>query len=155
MGVARSPLPTSSTTRIDVTMNVANISYLPADDAMGILDLTAGELLRQASFDEPTRTALIEVMPPGGVGMVDGTSGDVDRLVPGESLIVYTDGLPDAMDPSDVLFGEERLTTVLQSHHGMQPDQILDLVDMAIFDHTAPGRPADDVNIIVIQYPAN
>ena len=53
-------------------MNVANISYLPADEAIGILDLTAGELLRQTSFDEPTRTALIEVTPPGGVGMVDG-----------------------------------------------------------------------------------
>src|SRR3974377_1612423 len=46
-----------------------------------------------------------------GIGMVDGTVGDHDRLEPGESLIIYTDGLTDAMDPSDVLFGEDRLRT--------------------------------------------
>ncbi len=56
-----------------------------------------------------------------GVGMVDGTAGAVDRIGPGESLVIYTDGLPDAMDPSDVLFGEERLKTVLQSHYGADP----------------------------------
>ena len=56
-----------------------------------------------------------------GIGMVDGTAGDADRLMPGESLIMYTDGLTDAMDPSDVLFGEKRLTTILQAHHGADP----------------------------------
>jgi serine phosphatase RsbU (regulator of sigma subunit) len=89
-----------------------------------------------------------------GIGMVDGTAGGSDRLSPGESLVMYTDGLPDAMDPSDVLFGEERLTTVLQSHHGADPEEILSAVDKAVTQHTAPGRPADDVNIIVLQYPA-
>ena len=67
---------------------------------------------------------------------------------------MYTDGLPDAMDSADVLFGEERLTTILQSHHGANPEEILNLVDSAITSHTAPGRPADDINIIVLQYPS-
>ncbi len=88
-----------------------------------------------------------------GVGMVDGTSGDVDRLVPGESLIVYTDGLPDAMDPADVLFGEERLKVLLQSLHGDDPSTILDQVELAVNKHTFPGSAADDINMIVIQYP--
>ena len=44
-----------------------------------------------------------------GIGMVDGTAGASDRIGPGESMVIYTDGLTDAMDPSDVLFGEERL----------------------------------------------
>jgi sigma-B regulation protein RsbU (phosphoserine phosphatase) len=88
-----------------------------------------------------------------GIGMVDGTAGEADRLTPGESLVIYTDGLPDAMDPSDVLFGEERLTTILQSHHGANPDDILNQVDKALNSHTFPGRPADDINIIVLQYP--
>jgi sigma-B regulation protein RsbU (phosphoserine phosphatase) len=95
------------------------------------------------------------VSNPGmlGIGMVDGTAGGSDRLSPGESLIIYTDGLPDAMDPSDVLFGEDRLKTVLQSHHGADPEEILNAVYNALRDHTSPGLPADDINIIVLQYP--
>jgi sigma-B regulation protein RsbU (phosphoserine phosphatase) len=89
-----------------------------------------------------------------GIGMVDGTAGASDRLEPGESLIIYTDGLTDAMDPSDVIFGEDRLMTLLQSHHGNDPTDILNTVDGAVAEYTAPGRPADDINIIVIQRPA-
>ncbi|GAC1466815.1 MAG: SpoIIE family protein phosphatase [Isosphaeraceae bacterium] len=103
----------------------------------------------------PNGTRLLQSNPGMlGIGMVDGTAGDSDRLAPGESLVIYTDGLPDAMDPSDVLFGEERLKTVLQSHHGANPEDILNAVESALNTHTAPGRPSDDINIIVLQYPS-
>jgi sigma-B regulation protein RsbU (phosphoserine phosphatase) len=87
-----------------------------------------------------------------GIGMVDGTSASSDRIGPGESMVIYTDGLTDAMDPSDVLFGEERLRTVLQSHHGADPGEILEQVERALDKHTSPGRAADDINIIVLQH---
>ena len=84
--------------------------------------------------------------------MVDGTAAASDRIGPGESLVIYTDGLTDAMDPSDALFGEERLKTLLQSHHGADPAGILNQVAEALDKHTSPGRPADDINIIVLQH---
>lgn len=87
-----------------------------------------------------------------GIGMVDGTAAASDRIEPGESMVIYTDGLTDAMDPSDVLFGEERLRTVLQSHYGGDPSEILAQVDQALQKHTSPGSPADDINIIVLQH---
>jgi sigma-B regulation protein RsbU (phosphoserine phosphatase) len=128
--------------------------YLIADEETG--------LVRYAGVGHPPAIVVGPNGPrtlrsnPGmlGIGMVDGTAGDSDRLAPRESLIIYTDGLPDAMDTSDHLFGEDRLKTVLQSHHGGDPEEILDAVDKALADHTAPGRPADDINIIVLQYPA-
>ncbi|MGE3821008.1 MAG: PP2C family protein-serine/threonine phosphatase [Isosphaeraceae bacterium] len=127
--------------------------YLIADEETG--------LLRYAGVGHPPAIVVGPNGPrtlqsnPGmlGIGMVDGTAAESDRLGPGESLIIYTDGLPDAMDPSDVLFGEDRLTTVLQSHHGSDPEEILNEVDRALNEHTSPGRPADDINIIVLQYP--
>jgi sigma-B regulation protein RsbU (phosphoserine phosphatase) len=127
--------------------------YLIADEETG--------LLRYAGVGHPPAIVVGPNGPrslssnPGmlGIGMVDGTAGNADRLMPGESLIMYTDGLTDAMDPADVLFGEERLTTLLQSHHGADPTEILNRVDQAVADHTAPGRAADDINIIVLQYP--
>jgi phosphoserine phosphatase RsbU/P len=129
--------------------------YLIADEETG--------LIRYAGVGHPPAIVVGPNGPrmlasnPGmlGIGMVDGTAGDSDRLLSGESLIIYTDGLTDAMNPSDVLFGEERLKTLLQSHHGDDPNKILTQVEDAITQHTAPGRPADDINIIVLQRIAN
>jgi sigma-B regulation protein RsbU (phosphoserine phosphatase) len=128
--------------------------YLIADEETG--------LIRYAGVGHPPAIVVgpngARTLPsnPGmlGIGMVDGTAGDTDRLDCGESLVIYTDGLTDAMDPADALFGEDRLKTVLQSHHGADPAAILDHVDRALSDHTSPGRPADDINIIVLQHPA-
>ena len=76
-----------------------------------------------------------------GIGMVDGTAGATDRIGPGESLVIYTDGLTDAMDPSDALFGEERLRTLLQSHYGADPAEILNQVDDALEQAHVTGPP--------------
>lgn len=128
--------------------------YLIADEDTGLLRY-AGVGHPPAIVVGPNGPRLLQSNPGMlGIGMVDGTAGETDRLAPGESLIIYTDGLPDAMDPSDVLFGEDRLTTVLQSHYGADPAEILNQVDLAVTNHTAPGRAADDINIIVVQYPA-
>ncbi|MDR3632481.1 MAG: SpoIIE family protein phosphatase [Isosphaeraceae bacterium] len=127
--------------------------YLIADEETGLLRY-AGVGHPPGIIVGPSGTRTLQSNPGLlGVGMVDGTAGGSDRLAPGESLILYTDGLPDAMDPSDVLFGEERLTTMLQAHHGANPNEILDLVEQAVTKHTAPGRPSDDINIVVLQYP--
>ena len=127
--------------------------YLIADEETGLVRY-AGVGHPPAIVVGPERIPRRCQSNPGmlGIGMVDGTAGDADRLGPGESLVIYTDGLTDAMDPSDALFGEERLRTVLQSHYGADPTEILNQVDSALYRHTAPGRPADDINIIVLQH---
>jgi sigma-B regulation protein RsbU (phosphoserine phosphatase) len=126
--------------------------YLIADEETG--------LVRYAGVGHPPAIVVGPNGPrtlpsnPGmlGIGMVDGTAGSTDRIEPGESLVIYTDGLTDAMDPADAIFGEARLTTLLQSHYGADPAEILNQVDTALSNHTAPGRPADDINIIVLQH---
>jgi sigma-B regulation protein RsbU (phosphoserine phosphatase) len=126
--------------------------YLIADEDTGLLRY-AGVGHPPAIIIGPSGPRLLQSNPGMlGIGMVDGTAGDSDRLEPGETLILYTDGLPDAMDPSDVIFGEDRLMTLLQSHHGNDPTEILDKVDSEVLAHTAPARPADDINIIVVQH---
>ncbi len=126
--------------------------YLIADEETG--------LVRYAGVGHPPAIVVGPNGPrtlpsnPGmlGIGMVDGTAGSSDRIELGESLVIYTDGLTDAMDPSDALFGEDRLKTLLQAHYGADPAEILNQVDSALDRHTSPGRPSDDINIIVLQH---
>ncbi len=128
--------------------------YLIADEETGLVRY-AGVGHPPAIVVGPNGSRTLQSNPGMlGIGMVDGTAGDADRIGEGESLILYTDGLTEAMDPSDALFGEDRLRTLLQSHHGADPTDILKHVDDALFRHTSPGRPADDINIIVLQHPA-
>src|ERR1700678_4459497 len=126
--------------------------YVIADEETGLVRY-AGVGHPPAIIVGPSGSRMLQSNPGMlGIGMVDGTAGATDRIEPGESLVIYTDGLTDAMDPSDALFGEERLRTLLQSHHGADPAEILNQVESAVDRHTAPGSPADDINIIVLQH---
>jgi phosphoserine phosphatase RsbU/P len=126
--------------------------YVIADEETGLVRY-AGVGHPPAIIVGPNGSRMLHSNPGMlGIGMVDGTAAATDRIGPGESMVIYTDGLTDAMDPSDTLFGEERLRTVLQSHFGADPTEILEQVERALDKHTSPGRPADDINIIVLQH---
>ncbi len=88
-----------------------------------------------------------------GVGMVEGLEGGTDQVAPGESLLIYTDGLPDAMNPADVMFSTERILEALGTDPLAEPALILDRIEQAVAEHVAPGQPHDDINMVLIQHP--
>ena len=88
-----------------------------------------------------------------GVGMGELISTSSGQLAPGESLLIYTDGLPDAMTPADVPFGNDRIIALLDAHKGETPSAILDAIEKAVAEHVAPGLPHDDINLVLVQYP--
>jgi phosphoserine phosphatase RsbU/P len=90
-----------------------------------------------------------------GVGMVDSLVGGSGRLAPGESLLIYTDGLPDAMNSADVPFGIERIQAVLEAHRADSPSDILDQLERAVARHVDPLQPHDDINMVLIQNPVS
>jgi PAS domain S-box-containing protein len=72
------------------------------------------------------------------------------RLAPGDSLVMYTDGVIDARRPGGALFGEPRLLEVLRGVDGHTADQIAGAIDDAVTEH-APDAPADDRAVVVLQ----
>lgn len=90
-----------------------------------------------------------------GFGMVTEVVGRDDRLEPGESLLLYTDGLPDATNPSEEPFGLQRVRDVLEAERGGAPSAILEALAKSVDQHVAPGRPFDDINLVLIQRDAD
>lgn len=68
------------------------------------------------------------------------------RLAPGETLLLFTDGLSEAHSPEDALYGDDRIIAVLAS----APDPVPALLaDVASF--TGNGPLADDLTLMVLR----
>jgi serine phosphatase RsbU (regulator of sigma subunit) len=69
----------------------------------------------------------------------------------GDILLMYTDGLSEAMSPSRELFGTSRIKQIIRQNPGIQPSILLEELYSAILKH-ADGKPQhDDTTVIVIK----
>jgi sigma-B regulation protein RsbU (phosphoserine phosphatase) len=73
------------------------------------------------------------------------------ELSPGESLVLYTDGVSEANDPSGALFGEERLQACLAQGAGWSAGETVDRVLGAVRSFAAGAPQSDDITILVLR----
>jgi sigma-B regulation protein RsbU (phosphoserine phosphatase) len=71
-------------------------------------------------------------------------------LDPGDSLVLYTDGLTEARDASDCEYGQQRLAGVLARCHGLPAQAVAEraLADLRRF--LSGSRPTDDLTVMVV-----
>jgi serine phosphatase RsbU (regulator of sigma subunit) len=70
------------------------------------------------------------------------------RLLPGDTLALYTDGVTESFNDSGEEFGEERLVEALRRHHESSPQGLL----AAVVDEVrrfSPHEQSDDITLIV------
>ncbi|MGW4568841.1 PP2C family protein-serine/threonine phosphatase [Streptomyces sp. NPDC004561] len=72
------------------------------------------------------------------------------RLLAGESLVLFTDGVEDARDAKGRFFSLPRVLADVVRNHPVAPQTVLRTVFTALRDHTG-GRPADDVALLVLR----
>jgi serine phosphatase RsbU (regulator of sigma subunit) len=72
------------------------------------------------------------------------------QLAPGDRVVFYTDGIVEAMNEQDEMFGFDRLTEVVQGAHSMSAESLLkEIIDRVnAFVGKAPQH--DDLTIIVV-----
>jgi phosphoserine phosphatase RsbU/P len=77
------------------------------------------------------------------------------KLEPGDTLVLFSDGVTEAMDPDDELFGMKRLREVLT---GTTPDCTLEAVKKSVLESvetfTRGARQADDLTMLIVRYRA-
>jgi len=66
-------------------------------------------------------------------------------------LVAYTDGITEATNGSDGMFGEERLVNLLTSHLSSPPREIVEAVFEAVDNFSDGNEYGDDLTILIMQ----
>lgn len=72
-------------------------------------------------------------------------------LEPGDVVMFYTDGVTDAISPSEEMYGDERLHATLRANGDRAARDLLDAVDQSIEAFTHASYPFDDITMIALK----
>ena len=90
-------------------------------------------------------------------GMVVGMFPEADYeeaivdLRPGDILLAFTDGVPEAQDPAQAEFGEARLKQILRESAGLPAAEISARISGALKDWIQDAEQFDDLTIVVMK----
>lgn len=74
------------------------------------------------------------------------------KMLPGDSLFVYTDGVTEACNAERALFGEERLIAALNREPGADPEKTLSNVRGTIDEFVGDAEQFDDITMMGFRY---
>lgn len=128
---------------------------------LGIIDLRTGWMeYCNAGHNYPyilRTTSDIEVIdethgtPLGIFEDIDYKSGKV-RMNKGDNLVLYTDGVTEAANPKDELYGEDRLKLLLINHFNTSPRVITQNLVKDVENFSAGAEQSDDITILILTY---
>lgn len=83
------------------------------------------------------------------IGVVDGIPFDVARrkLEPGETIVIYTDGVSEAMNPASELYGTERLRDLISTSTS-NPTELGELILKDVKRHASGRYQNDDITLM-------
>ena len=127
----------------------------------GILDLATGEfrfvnaghempfIARAGSVYEPYKIKPAFVL--AGMEGMKYQSGCI-RLSPGDKIFQYTDGVTEATNAANELYGMERLTNVLAKNAAKKPAELLVAVKADIDAFVGDAPQFDDITMLCLEY---
>jgi sigma-B regulation protein RsbU (phosphoserine phosphatase) len=99
------------------------------------------ELLTEGSF------------PVGLIPEADYTAA-TEKLQPDDTLILFSDGVTEAMDPEKQLFGVARLRKVLSGRHDVPLEDLQKAILESVETFTRGASQADDITVLLVRYRA-
>lgn len=161
-GVAEQNLsPAQVLAKVNHELYVDNEQMMFVTLCCGVLDLLTGELtysnaghlpflrLRQGSGAE-----WIE-LPQGPVLGIDDDAVFETRtllLEPKDTLLLYTDGVTEAMNSSQALFGDTRLQNLVGNKTASMPKDLVESVFTAIDTFAGSAEQSDDITVLVLRF---
>ena len=73
-------------------------------------------------------------------------------LKPGDKIFIYTDGVPEATNIHNELFGTDRMIDALNANVGGTPQEILSEVRRAVDEFVGEAEQFDDLTMLCLEY---
>lgn len=128
---------------------------------LGILEISTGELIASNAGHEypiikkPNGDYEVLKDKHGFVvgGMNDNVYKDYELILePGSKLFLYTDGLPEATNANEEMFGIERILETLNKNQESNPTDTLQQMQLAVTDFVKEAEQFDDLTMMSVVY---
>ena len=127
---------------------------------IGILEVSTGKLsCANAGHDYPAiyHDGKFELFKDkhgfvlGGFDSAMYTEYEIE-LQAGDMIFVYTDGVPEATNANDELFGTDRMIDALNSKEKMSPKEVLKTVRASVDEFVGNAEQFDDLTMLCLEY---
>jgi sigma-B regulation protein RsbU (phosphoserine phosphatase) len=148
-------------THVNDELSVDNTSCMFVTIFSGILNIRTGELLyTNAGHNPPYLKRKDGTLQPLDqrhgpvIGAVEGMvyAEGRDTMEPGDLLLLYTDGVTEAMDVENRLFSEKRLEQLLSSMDTDDADKVVDNTVVAVKAFEGEAERADDITVLALAF---
>ncbi|MBR2760666.1 MAG: PP2C family protein-serine/threonine phosphatase [Solobacterium sp.] len=128
---------------------------------IAIIDVRDGTaVVTNAGHEHPVlrrkdgRFELVKYRHSMALGIIPGIPMEEHEFAmsPGDSIFVYTDGVPDAVNPKSEQFGTDRLLEALNTVKSDDPKEMIDTVSNAIRGFVKDAPPFDDITMLAFTY---
>ena len=153
---------------VEEVFTVANEKLCEGNDAgmfvtawMGILNVKTGKVLfANAGHNHPLvkhADGTYEYLKTRAGFVLAGMEGVRYRrneldLAPGDAIYLYTDGITEATDANNELYGDDRLHAVLEKYKDAVPQVICDVVKRDVDAFVGEAPQFDDMTMLCLQY---
>ena len=91
----------------------------------------------------------------GGIilGMMPNMSFETETIIlePGDRVVMFTDGITEAMDPAEEEFGEERVQELVSSQPDVSAQSILESIVAEVETFSSGAPQADDITMVIVK----
>ena len=162
--------PAKALLKVNADLSEKNDNDMFTTAWLGVLEISTGKLVyadagheklaiyRNGSWELPRK-------PNGSIALASFSQEDYDMLPekyryrnhtimlePGDAIFQYTDGVTEATDAEDELFGEERLLNALNEAKGLSPNELLPYIRSQIAGFVKDAPQFDDITMLGLLY---
>lgn len=153
--------PASILSHVNTELSHRNESCMFVTIFLAILDLESGEMAYTNAGHNPPYLKraggeLVRLDRRHGpiVGAAEGLAyrEDSERLGPGDFVILYTDGVTEAMNVGGELYSEDRLLKLLSQQRSSSVEESVQEVVNDVWAYQGEAEQADDVTVMTVSY---